>query len=782
MATSRARSRSGWPHTAATVVSLALCVAGLSILLPLTRRLLQITDGLDARPVVGIMIKGEEQGVLTALPSAFLPELQSHLRCCDPVEGYSTSNAVLRGESRARLVRQARVGRRLFELKALTLRTGRTFDALLPAELETGVVISHELARSDYETSESALGKSITVDGTPLTIHGVLPEGRADFLKPGEPIDVVRPLDLSRLRTVPVLARLRPDVTAAQAHAELKALTSSESAAALLAPGSYGVVVPASELVESSTRRLLGLALAAALLLFLVAAVNVGHFVAARTTQERSEVAVRWALGSDYYRFLSWVVAKSVALCSLAVVSAAAFSTIAWNLLTSNPPSDVRFLAGARLDALSFLLGAVTGFLLVVALSFLPLWLRGAGDLARDLRADRRFGVPPKWGRMLRHLHVVALVASAVVLGVAAHLVLVSILKVARLDPGFEADGLHVVDLRIPLWKYGEQPSGTELADRLRQRLSALPGVRSVVLASQAPSETGLFFGRVSLQGESSRSEPMSVVGSTKVSAGYFETLGQRVLAGREFSEEDVQLRASKVVISQGVARLYGVEPRDAIGRFMSFDEEQHEVIGVAANVSSPGLIQELNGLQVYWPLKGFRDSITVLMRSSERIDARAASVAQTLDPDLIVHASSMRELFAESSAMTRFLATLFSILSALVVTLAALGIYGGLSAFASQHRPQIAVRMALGATRESVSRWLLGLGLAPLAAGVVLGTLLSYPFCRLLEEQLFGMAPDSFQARFGAVLVVAVTAVLAILPVAWRTSRLDPNEALRQA
>lgn len=782
MATRRSRSRISWLHTAATVVSLSLSIAALTILLSLTRRFLELTDLLSPRPLAGIMIEDEQRRVLRAPPPSLVSELQTGLQCCDPVEGYAVGKAVLRGSSGARLVRQARVGRRLLELKKLTLRAGRSFDGLLPAELENSAIVSFELARSDYEGTESALGKTVTIDGTPLAIVGVLPAGRADFLHPGEPVEVVRPLDLSTQKSVMVLARLREGVTLSQAQAELRAFALTSLAAALPGTLSHWALVPASDLVESRARRLLGLALSAGLLLLLVAAVNVGHFIAVRTTRERPEVAIRFALGSDYLRFLSWTAKRAAALCLVAGGCAATLSVTAVNVVTSAPPTDVGFLAATRLDSLSLLFGAFGGFLLVSALSFVPLRFRTASEHARDLRADRRFGAPSRFGRRFGHLHIAALVASAVVFGVAAHLVSMALLKAAKLDPGFVADGLHVIDLRIPLWKYGEQPSRAELLDRLRQRLSALPGASSVVFASQPPLEAGLFIGKVALQSGATDVEPMQVVGLTSVGPGYFAALRQRVLAGREFSEQDVRLGAGMVVISEGVARLSGVAPEEAIGRFMSFDAEQREVIGVVANTSSPGMVQELSGLQVYWPLNRFRDSITVLLRSSEKLGATAASVAQALDPDLIVQASSMRELFAQASATTRFLATLFAASAGLAVALAMLGIYGGLSSFASQHRPQIAVRMALGAPRERISRWLLGLGLAPVAAGLVLGTLLSYPFCRLLEEQLFGMAPDSFQARLAAVFVVTATAVLAILPVAWRTSRLDPNEALRQA
>ncbi len=314
---------------------------------------------------------------------------------------------------------------------------------------------------------------------------------------------------------------------------------------------------------------------------------------------------------------------------------------------------------------------------------------------------------------------------------------------------------------------------------RSLERVSSLPGVDSVALATSAPPQSGVFFGEIALgTGGRGAVEP-SAVGLVAVGPGYFGTLRQQVLAGRAFSEADTRNQMT-VVISAATARHLGAHPQVAVGQRIRLGEETRQVIGVVENVRTAGLAQSLGGLLVYWPLDDYRDSMTILARVDLAHEPAFRHAALDLDRNVIVEPAPMRELLTKSLAELHFLTRLFALIALLAVALAVGGVYAVLSNLVVEQRAQIALRLAIGATREQVRRWVLWQGESRALVGLIVGIVLSYPFCRLFASHLYGVESGSIEARLAAaVLILAATAGGALAP-AVRTSRLDPQEVLK--
>ncbi len=766
----------------AVFLSLLLGVAGATVVFKILDHTVLPGGMFSAPRVVELMLEDRREGYQIPPSSESLQAWQHTLRCCGALSGFTLTDSFLSGRAGARRIATALVDPNFFEAAGLAPAVGRTFVPSDFRHKEPVALISLVLARTLFGSAHDALGKSLTIEGMPVSIVGVLPAGSEleRAIGPSEQIDLVRPLDLTGQDSIQVIAKLRDGISLGQMRAELDAWSRTQPPEVTDGGNIHWIALAPPDRLDSTSRRILEASALGGLLLVLVTASNVGHLLAAQGRSERKRVAIRWALGAARRRLLAWKVKQALFLSLPAGIGAALLAEGTLHVLRSVFPESLRFLIGARVDLGSLLFAVAGSFLSMFLGGVLPTVLRSQASLGSSLTEDPRFGRPSPVGRTLGSVHILSMVAASFVLGVLAYLVVGTILSLRRVDFGFTMDSLEVINIDLPEWKYGEPDKKATFFRRLSGQFAALPGVKDVTLATSAPPESGVFFGKVDFGREIGGVLAPGMIGVSSVGPQYFRTLEQKLLAGRDFNAEDMQVGSAGVVISHSFAKLIAQDPKVVLGRSIRFGDEARTVIGVARDLNTPDFLHT-SPIQAYFPLTRYRASMRILVRTAAGTESALRREALKLDPDVAVEARPARALFARSLAMTRFLTAFFLLLSVLVGGLAFLGIYGALSRFVTERRREIALRIALGATRAKVYELIMLRAFSMVLAGVGIGLLASYPVAKLLATQLYGVQSHSVLARVtAALLLFAATFIATIGPMA-HASHEEPGEILRR-
>lgn len=775
------RTRHRIRYSLAIAASLAIGISGVTAGFSIAERILRVHGFFGRDGVVRLMARDPRFGLMTSPTSEVLRDWRHSLQCCVRMEGFAVVDSTLRSAGGPRAVRTAQVGAGFFDLVGFAPSVGNMFGRSEHGGAEAAALISQSLARSEFGGDQDSLGKTLMVEGRALTVIGVFPAGLADSLSPGERIDVIRPIDYTAHDSLQVLARLRTGVTPADVNAELETWARVRGRQLAQSEDIAWIALTSADLLDTGTKRVLWFSVAVGLILVLMTSVNVAHLVTARAEDRRKEIAIRWALGATRLSLFRWRLREVLLLTLPAGLAAAGLARLAFKAMAVMLPEDLRFVAGAKIDGSALLFAVSLSFLIVLCFDALPSLLRAPDSLKRDLEAADLFGRRPSPGlkRLFSHAYVVTVVGSAFVLLAATLSVLGSIAQLSRIDLGFQVENVQAVDVRMPEWKYENQAARAALLATFTKHLVAIPGVRSAVISSHVPPRYGVFVGEVALGSGARHTRLQSPIGLTRVGPGYFQCLAQKVVAGREFVEADLQAERPVVVISEATARLLGPHPQAAIGQSVRLGQHLREIVGVVANVRAPGVLESLAGLQIYEPLATYRSSMTVLVRTEKDTALGIRTVRGGLDPDVIIESTPMKTLVMKPIAGIRFLAIVLSLVAALAIGLAIAGVYGVLSQFALRQMGQIALRMAVGANAREVRRWIVWKGLSKALVGLGLGFLASYPCCRLLAEALFAWQADSLQVRLAALVLVLGATALAIWVPAVQASRSDPNRIL---
>jgi putative ABC transport system permease protein len=697
----------------------------------------------------------------------------------------------------------------LFDLLGAAPLLGRDLRAADGREgAEPVVVVSHRLWRQQLGGEPAALGRALRLHGRPVTVVGVMPEGLRFPLNQ----DFWLPLDLdsaagprrwgsTRLYGLQVVGRLAAGVSLAQARAEMATL-----AAALAGEGPEarrGVGVSVEPYVEAYTDpavrgNLLAL-LGAVFAVLLVACANVATLLLARGAERAGELAVRQALGAGRRHLAGQVLGEAALLAAggglLGVLVAAAGSRLLQRLLQAELLS---FWIDVRLDGRVLLF--TLGLTLVACLA------AGLAPALRLARADLRRALPgapggtagPGRGRLVRAL-VVAEVAACSALLAAAGLTGKSVVRLRAVEVGFETDGLLAAGASLSSASYPDTDSRRAFADRLLDRLTALPGAAGAALTSALPLDRRYGETAVEVEGAAPDAAPPAVRRAA-VTPGYFHLLGVGPLAGREIETAD-RLQAPPVaVVEESFARrvLGGGDP---LGRRLRFspDEPWRTVVGVVPDLGSDRLPEEPRGFLpiVQGPAQGEPPAAvflpfaqdpapwaTLVVRAIGDPRALIPSLRRevaALDPDLaLVGVATVDDEIADATWDYRLFSRVLAVFAAAALLLAALGLYG-VVAFAVERRTrEVGLRLALGSDRGGVLRLILGAGLAQVAAGLAVGLALGLLLARALRGLLFEVEP------WDPAVLAAVTAVLlaAGLAATWlparRAAAVEPATALR--
>ncbi len=670
-------------------------------------------------------------------------------------------------------------------------------------------LVSETYWRQRLGADPDVLGRTLNLNGRPREIIGVLP---ADFTVLDRGADVYMPLQFDRTEAFVGnfswigFARLRPDVTIAQANAELTRLlpvaverypgpiSLSMMEEARMAP----TLQPLSNEVIGDVGRTLWVLMGTVIIVLLIAAANVANLFLVRAEGQYRDVAVRSALGASRGRLAREFLTESLVLAVGAGVLGIALALGGIRFLKALGPRELPRIAEIGFDgsvlAVAFVLTLLTGALL----GLVPILRHGGDRVAGTLREGGRGGGAGRERQRARSTLVVGQMALALILLTASGLMIRSALELRRVDPGFdEPANLLTLRLAIPSATVPEPVDVAGMHERILRSIEDVPGVAAVAATSSLPMSGFNSNDPIDVEIAPVPSGQIAPIRRyTWISPGYFETMGIPVLAGRAYTWDDIRVPSTAVVISESLARVYWSSPAEAIGKRVRNMEGRpwREIIGVVGDVRTDGIDQDVVAT-AYWPMlqpslwEGDRLETQRTMGYALRLatpftPALMDAVRQAIwsvNPNLpLADAQTMDDAVRASMARTSFVLVMLSIAAAVALVLGAVGLYAVVSYAVAQRTREFGVRMALGARRADVGSLVLSQAGVLVAVGIGVGIAASLAVTRLMEALLYGVAPtDPVTLAAVAAALATVALVASALPV-MRATRVDPIEALR--
>jgi predicted permease len=755
-----------------------------------------------------------ETGVKTlwTWPPVTYEALRPLVTTLDHLAAYTSVDAQLTGRGEPLQLRALEVSPNFFATLGVTLASGRAFLTGAEAPDDDGsAIVSNRLWRTSLNADPAIVGQTISIDGLPRTVVGVLP---ADFsfrpVVPGRTLpeaDIFLPSrwpgHTGRNAFLFLLGRMKSGVTRERAEAELTALVNDSSiapAGALAPSGAFAPnlrtlarAVGFQEYGTESVRRLLLILLGAVSFVLLIACVNVANLQMARLTSRRGELSVRMALGAERGRIVRQLLTEAVVLSLLGALLGVMLAQIAIAVTLPHVPQfALPRLGGIVIDArvMAFCLGLSLVSTLLVGL--VPALRVGGAAFGEGLalHAGEARTTGDRRGERLRTLLVAAQIAMTLVLLIGAGLLIHSFVRLTSVSPGFESSGrdgvVQTVKLTLPPRLYDSPERIHAFARGVLDRIQYLPGVKSASLINSAPF--GMMFIRDDFEIEG-QPKPTLDAGKPKIDAGYFKTMGIPLLAGRDFTPGDTADAPKVAIVSERIVReCFPGGAGEALGRRVRLSDrgEWLTVVGVVADIRQMGLDREVQPM-LYVPFQQERGGLVRFVS----FVARTTTPARVVDgiraeihraaPDLpIESALTMDEAVAASVAPPRFRMSLLVLFATAATLIATCGIYGLMAYAVTQRRREIGVRMALGAERRDLLRLVLTRALRVVVAGLIVGLVVAAGVTRVLQAFLFGVTPtDPIAFTIVTLLLMAVGLMAAWLP-ARRATRIDPCAALR--
>jgi putative ABC transport system permease protein len=589
-------------------------------------------------------------------------------------------------------------------------------------------------------------------------------------------------------RYMTVAARLKPDVTLAQAQVEMSAIARQLELERPDFNKNWGVnLVPLYEQIVGDVRLVLIVLLAAVGFVLLIACVNMANLLLARAAMRQREIAVRTALGAGRRRLVKQLITESLLLAALGGVLGLLLAGWGVQTLVALAPPALPRLSEIGIHPAVFAFTALASLATGILFGLVPAIEVSRANLNDALKSGGRSATGDVRRHRMRSLLVVSETALALVLMIGAGLLIRSFGRLGTVDPGFNPE--HLLTLRVELTgsRYQQDSQVVSFFQQAVERAGHLPGVRSAGAINFLPltgldSATGFtIFGQ-----PAPRPGEHPVTGVRVVDPGYFRTMGIPLLSGRSFTARDTKTSSRVLIISATLARRF-FPNEDPIGKKLIIqwdDSIPDEIVGVVGDVLHDGLDTQPWPI-IYWPHARMPyNFMTLVMRTqSDPMALAAATTHQILgfDPDQpVADVRAMTDVVGESVSRQRFNMLLFTVLAGVALALAAAGIYGVVAYGVSERTHEIGIRLALGAARNKVMGMVLAQGLALALAGVAFGLGGAFLLTRLMKSLLFGVTATDPVTYLGLSLVLVLVALLACYAPAWRATKVDPMVSLR--
>ena len=792
----------GFTTTAALTLALGIGVTSLmfGVVNAVLLRPLPYPDPERLMYVFNVNTNAPESNTIRASGLDF-EDYRSRARSFEALAGHVGTGFTFSGQGGPELVIGQMVTADFFKVFGVAPAAGRTFtaDEFSPGR-ENVIVLSHGLWRRRFGAQPSAIGSTATINGKAWTIAGVMPP---DFDHPARRYELWAPLPSPRTADLPplnraahylqVVGRVKPGVTPDQAHAEIG--TIAGALAAQFPDSNANLSARAVPLREYSVRDVktpLYMLLGAVGLVVLIACANVTNLLLARATARHREVAIRQALGAGRWRLIRQFLAETAVLYALGAAGALALASWGTSALVALGPADIPRIADTSLDAR--VLGATLALSFLTALIFglAPAIQGAAADPAEALRAGGRSASAGRARQRFRIALVISEVALSVVLLIGAGLTLHSLMRLTAVDPGFDANDQLTFSVVLFPRRYPDAPAMTTAADRMLERLAAIPGVLQAGATTHLPLSGQNMENGFTVEGYTPPTpDDDPIAGMRGVTSDYFTALGARLTSGRVFTGADRAGSQPVAIVNEAFARRY-MSGQNPLGRRLREGGSRgwRTVVGVIADVKHTGLAAEARP-EVSLPYAqlepGFMATwsrgIYFVVKGSVPASALAPAVRRefaAIDPDMSLNeVQPMAALAAEAVAEPRFRTVLLGAFAALAITLASIGVFGVLAYFVAQRTREIGIRVALGATSGDILRMVVGRGLTIAGIGLLAGLLAAIPLTRSMQSLLFEVQPlDPLTIALVVIGLAAVAGLASYLP-ARRALRIEPMTAL---
>ncbi|MGB7190878.1 MAG: ABC transporter permease [Acidobacteriaceae bacterium] len=802
--------------TALTLLTLAVGIGA-------TTLIFSIVDGILLKPLpyphaeqlIGVWYTTPKVNIkdLNMAPFLYFPAREQN-KTLEAIGAYTGDSVSVTGTGQPEQVTGLDVTQEVLPILGVKPTLGRLFTqkddtAGAPAT----VLLSYGYWQKKFGGSRSVIGQTITADGKPREIIGVLPKGFHFLNWDDRALFLPMQWDRSKVKlgnfSYEGLARLKPGVTMQQASADLQRLIPVAIHSFPTPPG-FSVKLfeeanfrtnlrPLKQDVVGDVGSVLWVLMGSIVGVLLIACANVANLLLVRVEGRRQELAVRSALGAGWRRIAGDLLLESVTLAVLGGVLGLGLAYGGLRALVALAPSGLPRVRDIGIDVpvLLFALGlAVVAGLLI---GLIPVFKFAGGQVNASLREGGRSLSQSRERHRARSTLVVVQVALALVLLICSGLMIRTFRKLEEVNPGF-TDAASLQSFRVFIPETQIPDSQAEKVTRTEQsildKLAVLPGVRSAGITTAIPmsgnSSNDLIFAR----DRSYRAGEIPPIRRFKyISPGLLKTMGTPLLAGRDITWEDIYNKLPVALVSENFAREYWGGARNALGKQIrpSSQDDWRQIVGVVANVYDDGVTQKPPA-SVYWPLMGanlegdkvsIRRFVSFMIRTpqagSQAFMNEVRQAVWSVDSDLpLADPNTEGFYYTRSMARTSFTLVMLAIAGAMALLLGIVGIYGVISYSVSQRTREIGIRMALGAQRGEIVSMFVRSGLLLASIGIACGLAAAFAAMRLMASLLFGVSPADPLTYTAITVVVFATAWLACWLPSRRAATVDPMSALR--
>lgn len=739
------------------------------------------------------------------LPAAYTSFLEWSRQATqfEAIGGFEDANFNLTSGPEPERIEGARASANLFTLFGVKPAFGTGFEAAATDPNKGHVaVLTDAFFKSHFGGQRSALGQTLTLNDTVYTIIGVLPpefhlpaarEGQEQHSPklwvPYDSSATQNPVEANR-RKMQVYGRLRANVSLAQARAEMDGIAQRLAEQDPTQNAGFGIsLFPVSvENLGQDLRRNLLVMLAAVGFVLLIACANIANLMLTRAAARQKEMAIRKALGAGRGRLISQLLAESLLLSGAGAALGLGLAHFGIKALVALRPAGIARPEDIQLNLAVLVFTMLVSIAAGLFFGIVPAWQAARTDVNTFLNQARGAHGAASSSRMRRAL-VVAEVAVACLLLVGAGFMMKSLLAVLSVDPGFRPDHLLTMKFSMPASRYANDAQIAAFCRQVEEKVSAMALVKSVSFSDGLPL-TRIRLTRFLLEGQPPPprgSEPTADMRGI-FSAAYFDTVGIRLIAGRNFTPEELANKAPVLVINQTLARRLWPNETAVSQHLRSVPSRPDTppvvstVIGVVADTHQESL--EIGTRpEITKPMADFTQ-LTLAVRATGDPEALINSVKSQVwrvDKNLpVFEVRTMEQILAEDTSQRRFQSFVMTVFAGLALVLASIGLFGVLSSLVSQRRQEIGIRMALGAQTKDVLGMVLGEGFRMVLLGIVIGVAAGIALSRYLASLFFGVSPASPGTYLQVALVMIGIALVACLLPAWRATRVNPMVALR--
>lgn len=722
-----------------------------------------------------------------------LNDIRQRARSLEKIATYQRTSLALTGTGEPEQISVAAVSSNFLDVFSVHPLLGRAF---LPGDEQEKngnvVLLGYRLWQKRFASDPQAVGKTINLDQKPYTVIGVLPRNVSGFYlrgygKTDAIIPLIVPPDKAKNRTgwmYVAIAKLRSGVSVGSAQAELDAIAGALSHEY---PKEASEIRFPVETIQDTTvggdKRELMILLAAVGFLLLIACANVSNLVLSRGLQRQREIAVRAALGGSRTRVVRQLLLESLLLAVTG--GAAGLGLAVWGIQAFHALAPVDFprLDELRLEPHIAFFACMISVLAAVIFGLAPAISASRSDLASTMKENSATASTRQ--PFLRSALVVTEVALALVLLTGSALMVQSMLRTLRVDPGLRTDHMVTAQVALSAIRYPSEDAQLLFNKKLFDALRAQPQFSGVALSNNSLLDHSIALMSFDPAALGSTDKEVSLE-TREISPGFFFTMGIPVLRGREFGDRDQKGAPKVVIINESMAQRFFPQ-QDAMGRSIKFSprgKDSYQIIGVVADTRDIQLNAKPRP-EIYFPiLQDTGNELRIMVRSSldpAAVNDLLRNALRSVDKDEpLREVRPMTEVIASSVADHRFRTWLLSAFAAAGLILTLIGIYGVISYSVAQRTHEMGIRIALGARSTKMQLMILAHGLRLAALGAAIGLVGAFLLMRVLANQLYEIKPSDPVTLIGAAIaMLLVSAGASYLP-ARRAARVDPMVALR--